>query len=172
MSKVKIVKNAARNAEGIIYSQMNILNMCTKMGMVIVSLSHLKVSLKKPLKRKLRKMRHSPMRSFWQWLTTAVCQWPMFTCGSSTLMTSYPDERQEPRSVPASKQPREKVIYVQFYVEVFNYLFYVINVVVTWVGAWRFPLLCFCHIDDNPGSQTENESDENLWCFCQKEEYG
>ena len=25
---------------------------------------------------------------------------------------------------------------------------------------------------DNPGSQTENESDENLWCFCQKEEYG
>ena len=22
---------------------------------------------------------------------------------------------------------------------------------------------------DNPGSQTENETDENVWCFCEKE---
>ena len=130
-----------------------------------------KVSWKKPLMIKLRKMQHSPTRSFWHWRTTAVCQWPMFTCRSSTL-TLYPDKRQEPQSAPVRKQPWENVIYVQFYVDVLNYLFYVINVTILWAGAWTFPLLCFCHIDDNTGSQSENETVENVWCFCEKEEYG
>ena len=44
-------------------------------------------------------------------------------------------KRQEPQSAPVRKQPRENVIYVQFYVDVLNYLFYVINVTILWAGA-------------------------------------
>ena len=43
--------------------------------------------------------------------------------------------RKKLQSAPATKQPSKKVIYVQFYVDVFNYLFYVINVVVSWADA-------------------------------------
>ena len=82
--------------------------------------------------------------------------------------------RQKARAAECSfkKATQENVIYVQFYVDVLNYLFYVINVTILWAGAWTFPLLCFCHIDDNTGSQSENETVKNVSCFCEKEEYG
>ena len=53
----------------------------------------------------------------------------------SMLKELYPDERQELQSAPARKQPRKRFFYVQFYVDMFSYLFYVINVVVLWAGA-------------------------------------
>ena len=45
--------------------------------------------------------------------------------------------RQKARAAECSckKATQENVIYVQFYVDVLNYLFYVINVTILWAGA-------------------------------------